>query len=74
MQTAWLIESKNETGAPKWLEISETGMGWTQDANDALKFADKKSAEALGNDYGILEGVPAIVTEHGWPDGFSNTG
>lgn len=65
MKTAWLIEI-SEDGC---IEYFRPG-GWTKDANDALKFADKKSAEMLGKDYGILEGMDAVIVEHGWPDGW----
>lgn len=62
---AWLIESKVTNGQPVWAKgwLTKNALEWTPDANEALHFADERSAKAMLT---IVDDKTAIVTEHGF--------
>ena len=66
-QSAWLIE-RRDTGQSCWLTWLASGWMWTSDANDAIKFADEKSANNIANTR--KDTFPVYVCEHLWPEGF----
>jgi hypothetical protein len=67
VKTAWLIELRGMTA---WGRVNGA-LGWTTDANAALKFADRKSAEDMADLFRfIFSGCDCFVSEHGWPEGF----
>ena len=71
MTTAWLVEKipysevylpTEKYTAPVW--IHESGLGWTSDANLALRFNTKDDAEIFIRNNSLV----AFATEHGWYD------
>lgn len=61
--TVWLLE-KEERGRILYLYYDEWGFKFTPDANEAIHFARRKDADAVG---GGIEDFLRIV-EHMWPD------
>lgn len=69
-QTAWLIE-RRDIGQPHWLAYSQGVWSWTNEASDATKFADEKSAQNIA--YAHREVFPIYVCEHSWPEGLGKS-
>lgn len=63
-EKAWLIERREAT-PPQWICMSQGVFNWTPNANEAMKFADRKSAEQIVE---LWDDV--IITELSWPDGY----
>jgi hypothetical protein len=62
---AWLVEHVGK-GRPHWLWMTSGMWQWTDDANKAMKFADRASAEQAAEE--CEEDIR--ILEHLWPDGF----
>lgn len=61
MESAWLLE-KNIEGQPHWIAVIDGVLGWTPDANEALRLARREDGDRLAE---ICEDAES-VTEHSW--------
>ena len=62
-QHGWLIEVENGL-MPLWLKLNVSGITWTSDSSEALRFARKQDAETFRT-FARL-GTLYVVTEHTW--------
>lgn len=60
-ELAWLLE-KNIDGRPHWIGVIDGMLGWTPDANRALRLARREDGDALAE---VCEDAEK-VTQHGW--------
>lgn len=70
-ETAWLIELPRAGSTPTWF-TGRNPVLFSDDANEAIRFARKQDAEAMiagWNGWELPMIVGAVATEHAWMDG-----